>query len=95
MIQFRLRELMARKQRTEGRRITYGVITRQTKISPSTLSRMANNDLGMVGLSVIDRLCGFFPCNPGDLIVHVGSRRRAQTTGGGSRAAAYQFGGGE
>lgn len=86
---------MARKQRTEGRRITYGVITRQTRISPSTLSRMANNDLGMVGLSVLDRLCGFFPCSPGELIVHVEPRGRAQTTGGGRRAAAYQFGGGE
>lgn len=95
MIQFRLRELMARKQRTEGRRITYGVITKQTRISPSTLSRMANNELGMVGLSVVDRLCGFFPCSPGDLIVHVGSRGRTQATGRSNRATAYQFGGGE
>jgi putative transcriptional regulator len=71
MIQFRLKELMARKERLEQRRVTYAVITERTRISPSTLSRMANSELGMVGLSVIDRLCGFFPCTPGELMVHV------------------------
>ena len=70
MIQFRLRELMARKERLERRRITYAVITEETHISPSTLSRMANNGLGMVSLSVVDRLCAFFGCTPGELMIH-------------------------
>ena len=71
MIQFCLKELIARKERTERRRITYAVITEHTRISPSTLSRMANNSSEMIGLSVIDRLCGFFACEPGELMVHV------------------------
>ncbi len=69
MIQFRLKELMARKERLEQRRITYAVITEATHIAPSTLSRMANNDIDMVSLSVVERLCAFFPCSPGELIV--------------------------
>jgi putative transcriptional regulator len=71
MIQFRLKELMARKERLEQHRVTYAVITERTRISPSTLSRMANSELDMVGLSVIDRLCEFFPCTPGELMVRV------------------------
>jgi putative transcriptional regulator len=74
MIQFRLKELMARKERLEDHRITYAVITAQTRISPSTLSRMANNGLDLVALSVVDRLCAFFPCTAGDLIVYVADR---------------------
>lgn len=73
MIQFRLKELMARKERLEQRRITYAIITAATGISPSTLSRMANNSLDMVGLSVVDRLCAFFPCSVGELIIHTNS----------------------
>ena len=70
MVQFRLKELMARKGRLERRRITYAVINEHTRIAPSTLSRMANNTTKMVSLSVIDRLCDFFACAPGDLMVH-------------------------
>jgi putative transcriptional regulator len=71
MIQCRLRELMARKERLEQRRITYAVITAETRIAPSTLSRMANNLPEMVDLGVVDRLCAFFSCTPGELLVHV------------------------
>jgi len=72
MIQFRLKELIARKERLERRRITYAVITEETRISPSTLSRLANNSSEMVGLSVIDRLCSFLGCAPGELLVQIG-----------------------
>jgi len=73
MIQFRLKELIVRKERLERRRITYAVINEHTGISPSTLARMANNATEMVGLSVIDRLCDFLACAPGELMVHVDS----------------------
>jgi len=73
VIQFRLRELMARKGRVEQRRISYALINEHTRISPSTLSRLANNSSAQIGLSVIDRLCTFFACQPGELMVHVDS----------------------
>ena len=62
---------MARKGRVEQRRITYGLIKEHTRIWPSTLSRLANNSSAQIGLSVIDRLCAFFACQPEELMVHV------------------------
>ncbi|MDA1129032.1 MAG: helix-turn-helix transcriptional regulator [Chloroflexi bacterium] len=71
MIQCRLRELIGAKARQERRRITYDDVREQTGVNKNTLTRLANDRAGMVGLSVIDRLCVFFGCQPGDLFVHV------------------------
>ena len=71
MIQCRLRELMAIKDRGERRRVTYDEILARTGIAKTTLSKLANERASMVGLSVIDRLCDYFDCQPGDLFVYV------------------------
>ena len=71
MIQYRLRELMGAKGRRERRRITYGDIQAQSGINKNTLTRLANDRESMVGISVIDRLCAYFDCQPGDLFIHV------------------------
>ena len=71
MIQCRLRELMAAKSRKEHRRITYDTILADTGISKNTLTRLANDRASMVGMSVIDRLCAYFDCQPGDLFIYV------------------------
>ena len=71
MIECRLRELMAIKSRREHLRINYDEILSRTGISKSTLSKLANGRAAMVGMSVIDRLCDYFVCQPGDLFVHV------------------------
>jgi putative transcriptional regulator len=71
MIQCRLRELMAAKGRHERRKITYDDILAATRISKNTLTRLANDRVGMVGISVIDRLCAYFDCQPGDLFLYV------------------------
>ena len=72
MIQCRLRELMASKGRHERDKVTYDGIWGQTGVSKNTLSRLANDRVEMVGISVIDRLCTYFQCQPGDLFVYVG-----------------------
>ena len=71
MIQCRLRELMATRGRLERQRITYGEIQRETGVNKNTLTRLANDRAAMVGISVIDRLCNYFDCQPGDLFVYV------------------------
>ena len=79
MIQWRLRELMATKGRLEHQRVTYGDIQREAGINKNTLTRLANDRAGMVGISVIDRLCAYFDCQTGDLLVYVpddGAERR-------------------
>ena len=71
MIQSRLRELIGAKSRRERRRITYGEIQVQTGVNKNTLSKLANDRGAMVGMSVIDRLCEYFDCQPGDLLIYV------------------------
>ena len=71
MIQCRLRELMGAKGRRERRRITYEDIQAQMGINKNTLTRLANDRASMVGLSVIDRLCAYFDCQPGDVFTYV------------------------
>ena len=68
-IQCRLRELMAEKGRRDGRRITYEAIRAATGVNMNTLTRLANDRADMVALSTIDRLCTYFGCSPGDLLV--------------------------
>jgi putative transcriptional regulator len=72
MIQFRLRELMAEKSRVSGQKVTYEDIRLATGISPNTLSRLAQPiPPKLIGVSVIDRLCKYFGCQVGDLLVYV------------------------
>ena len=71
MIQHRLRELMDIRSREQGKRITYRDITRETGLFNSTLSPLANNTFNRVDKSVLDRLCAFFNCGPGHLLIHV------------------------
>jgi putative transcriptional regulator len=68
-IVFRLRELMAEKARKEGSRVTYDEVYRRTGIVPSTLSAIASNRTRRVDFAVLERLCDYFSCEPGDLIV--------------------------
>ena len=70
MIQCRLRELIAEKGRRERRKITYDHILAQTGVNKNTLTRLANDSSGMVALSVVDRLCAYFECQPGDLFIY-------------------------
>lgn len=71
MIQCRLRELIGAKARQERRRITYDDILAQTGVNKNTLTRLANDRAGMVGISVINRLCAYFICQPGDLFIYL------------------------
>ena len=71
MIQSRLRELMGEKGRKERRRITYAELQVQPGVNKNTLTKLANDRASMVGLSVVDRLCAYFDCQPGDLFVYV------------------------
>ena len=78
MIQCRLRELIAEKARLDGQRITYRDITLATGIYNSTLSRLANNKFDRIDRDILNRLCSYFNCQPGDIFVFVsGTQNRA------------------
>ena len=67
---------MAAKGRLERRRITYDDILAQTGLNKNTLTRLANDRANMVGISIIDRLCVYFDCQPGDLFVYLPDRHK-------------------
>ena len=72
---------MAEKSRLDGRRVTYDDIHKTTGIFPSTLSRLAAARGKRIDLTVLERLCEYFDCEPGDLLVlqpEPTQRRRAR-----------------
>ena len=75
MIQCRIRELMAIKGRKDMRRITYDDILAQVGISKSTLVKLTNDRAARIGMSVMNRLCAYFECQPGELFVYVPDER--------------------
>jgi putative transcriptional regulator len=69
MIQFRLKELIAEKERLEDSKVTYRDIQEATGINLNTLTAMAKNDMKQVHLSTIERLCNYFDCPLDSLMV--------------------------
>ena len=62
---------MAAKSRQDRKRITYDDIFSSTRISKTALTRLANDREKRVALDIIDRLCDFFDCQPGELFIYV------------------------
>lgn len=71
LIRFRLAELISDKAFNERRIITFAEIAEATGIHRATLSKMANQPGAKIGSEIIDRLCGYFDCQPGDLMVFI------------------------
>ena len=71
-IKTRFTQLLLDKQSKDGRRYTYKEIKDITGIARSTLSAYAKNKptVKAYKLSTIARLCYFFDCEVGDLIVY-------------------------
>ena len=71
MIRFRLKELMAEREFKENRVITLAEVAEATGIHRVTLSKIANNRGYHTGTDILDRLCGYFGCQVGELVVHL------------------------
>lgn len=69
-LKFRIKELIAERERKTGENVTYLIIYEATKISPNTLSAMATGKMKMVGIGTIERLLDYFDCNVSDLVVY-------------------------
>lgn len=64
----RFAALLAEKGIQEKRRITVAEVARTTGIDQRTLGKWANNTITRYDAPVIDALCRYFDCNPGDLL---------------------------
>lgn len=71
MIRFRFKELLAEKEFQEGRSIPITEIAKETGINRGTLSKIANERGYSTVTSNIDRLCEYFDCEVGDLMVRI------------------------
>ncbi len=71
LIRFRLAELISDKAFNERRIITFAEIAEATGIHRATLSKMANQPGAKIGSEIIDKLCGYFDCQTGDLMVYI------------------------
>lgn len=71
MIRFRLTELTADKAFNERRVIALSEIAQVTGIHRATLSKIANQPGSNVGTDIIDKLCRYFRCQPGDLMTYL------------------------
>lgn len=71
MIRFRLTELIADKAFKERRVVPLSEIAEATGIHRATLSKMANQPGANIGTDIVDKLCRYFGCQPGDLLMYV------------------------
>lgn len=71
LIRFRLTELIADKAFKERRVIRMSEVAEGTGIHRATLSKIANHPGTNVGTDLIDKLCRYFNCQPGDLLMYV------------------------
>lgn len=80
MILYRVRELWEEKQRREKRRITLLELASKTGINRNTLSRLIDlrQEPHNTTTDVINRLCHYFNCQPGDLLVYVPDEDQAK-----------------
>ena len=71
MIRFRLTELIADKAFRERRVVALSEVAQATGIHRATLSKMANQPGANIGTEIIDKLCRYFGCQPGELMNYV------------------------
>jgi putative transcriptional regulator len=71
MIRFRLTELTADKAFKERRVISLSEIAEATGIHRATLSKVANQPGANIGTDIIDKLCRYFDCQPGELLTYL------------------------
>lgn len=77
-IRYQLLTQIERKKIREGRKLTYRVIASESGVSTNTLSKMKNQSLDQIGRITLDKLCKYFNCQPGDLIIYIPDEELAQ-----------------
>ena len=80
MIRFRLTELIADKAFKERRVVPLTEVADATGIHRATLSKMANQPGANIGTDIIDKLCRYFECQPGDLLTYIEDEAMAVNT---------------
>lgn len=81
MIRIKLKHAIADREFKERRRVTLAEVSSETGVSLSTLTRMANVPGYNAELDAIDALCGYFKCQPGELLEHIANDEGSTESG--------------
>ena len=71
MIRFRLVELIADKAFKERRVVSKSEVAAATGIHRATLSKIANQPGTNISTDLVDKLCRYFKCQPGDVLTYI------------------------
>lgn len=77
MLRFKIKEMIAKKEFAEDRRVTIAEVAEAAGIHRMTLSKMINQKGYNTGTENLDRLCDFFQCRIEDLVEHIPSDRES------------------
>jgi putative transcriptional regulator len=80
-IRNRIRALMGERETKTGQRITAKAICQVTGITEKTLSRLINNETARVDFETLERLCEYFDCQPGDILIRLPNNTEAGRQG--------------
>jgi len=72
MLRFKIKEMIAKKEFEEGRRVTISEVAEGAGIHRMTLSKLINQKGYSTGTDNLDRLCAYFQCEVADLVEYVG-----------------------
>lgn len=72
MLRFKIKEIIAKKEFEEGRRVTISEVAEGAGIHRMTLSKLINQKGYSTGTDNLDRLCAYFQCEVADLVEYVG-----------------------
>lgn len=71
MLRFKIKEMIAKKEFEEGRRVTISEVAEGAGIHRMTLSKLINQKGYSTGTDNIDNLCSYFSCEVEDLVEYV------------------------
>lgn len=81
MLRFKIKEMIARKEFDEGRRITIAEVAEAAGIHRMTLSKLINQKGYNAGTDTLDRLCAYFQCKIEALVEHIPDSEKVEKNG--------------
>ena len=70
-VEFRFKQKFFQKQLDEGRSITQAEVARAVGVTREAVRQWISTETISVRLDTLDKLCAYFQCEPGDLLVRV------------------------
>lgn len=70
MIKSRLKLLIVQREIETGQKLTYESLSEEIGLSKTTLNRLAEGKTDRIDFLTLDKLCHYFQCNVGELLVY-------------------------